>query len=134
MPSATGVSLSVKEFLRKAKTIIPNLVGVKFTSNSFMEMAECINLEEHRFEVLNGYDENLICALALGVEGGVGSTYNYIPSIYNHLIEAFKQGDLEKARIYNEIHRYCKYHYSSWRRDKRWKGYYASTWNRLWKL
>ena len=63
-----------------------------------MEMAECINLEEHSFEILNGYDENLICALALGAEGGVGSTYNYIPSIYNHLIEAFKQGDLEEAR------------------------------------
>ena len=98
MPSATGVSLSVKEFLKKAKTIIPNLVGVKFTSNNFMEMAECINLEEHSFEILNGYDENLICALALGAEGGVGSTYNYIPFIYNHLIEAFKQGDLEEAR------------------------------------
>lgn len=98
IPSMTGVNLSVKEFLEQAEIEIPNLAGVKFTSNNFMEMLECINFHDHAFEILNGYDECLLCGLTLGVTGGVGSTYNYIPSVYNDMIDAFNRGDLGKAR------------------------------------
>jgi len=98
MPSMTGVSLSVPKFLKEGKKVIPNLVGTKFTHNDFMEMAQCINLNDKEFEVLNGFDECLICGLALGAKAGVGSTYNYIPQIYQGIMDAMDQGNIEEAR------------------------------------
>lgn len=98
MPSMTGVSLSVTEFLVEGKKCMPNLMGVKFTHNNLMEMSECMTLENGAFEVLHGYDEVLIAGLSFGVVAGVGSTYNYIPQVYQGILDAMKEGDIEKAR------------------------------------
>lgn len=98
MPSITGVNLSMTEFLRKGSRVMPNLNGIKFTSNDFMEMMECIRLDGGRFNILNGFDEMLLCGLACGAEGGVGSTYNYAFDIYKNLLDAFQAGDLARAR------------------------------------
>lgn len=100
MPSMTGVSLSVAQFLREGKQEIPNLAGVKYTHNNLMEMGECIHLNNGAFEVLHGYDEMLICGLALGAVAGVGSTYNYLPSVYLNIMKAVEEGDLETARTF----------------------------------
>lgn len=98
MPSMTGVCLPVPKFLQEGAKQIPNLAGVKFTHNNLMEMAECLNLENGRFEVLHGYDEVFLTGLALGAVAGVGSTYNYIPKVYQGIIESFEKGDIETAR------------------------------------
>ncbi|MDR1091495.1 MAG: dihydrodipicolinate synthase family protein [Prevotella sp.] len=98
MPSMTGVNLSVPLFLAEGKKRIPNLAGVKYTHNNLMEMAECLRLEDGRFEVLHGYDEILITGLALGAVAGIGSTYNYISEIYLGIIDAFEKGDMDTAR------------------------------------
>lgn len=98
MPSMTGVSLSVPSFLIEGKKTMPNLVGTKFTHNNLMEMGECLELNNGEFEVLHGYDEILIAGLALGAVAGVGSTYNYLPVVYQNLFDAFKKGDICTAR------------------------------------
>lgn len=77
---------------------MPNLVGTKFTHNNLMEMGACIDLNQHEFEVLHGYDEILIAGLSMGAVAGVGSTYNYIPYVYDGIFEAMQQNDVEKAR------------------------------------
>ena len=59
MPSITGVNLPVDSFLVEGKKKISNLVGTKFTHNNLMEMGACIDLEQHKFEVLHGFDEIL---------------------------------------------------------------------------
>ncbi|WP_298647763.1 dihydrodipicolinate synthase family protein [uncultured Proteiniphilum sp.] len=100
MPSMTGVSLPVAQFLQEGRQEIPNLAGVKFTHNNLMEMGDCIHLDGGAFEVLHGYDEVLICGLALGVVAGVGSTYNYLPSVYLNIMKAMEEGDLEAARAF----------------------------------
>lgn len=98
MPSMTGVDLSVSRFLHEGKKEIPNLAGTKFTHNNLMEMEQCLNLDNGAFEVLHGYDEILICGTALGAIAGVGSTYNYIPSVYAGIFDAMKKHDLVTAR------------------------------------
>ncbi|SDZ92196.1 N-acetylneuraminate lyase [Porphyromonadaceae bacterium KH3R12] len=100
MPSMTGVSLSVAQFLREGKQEIPNLAGVKYTHNNLMEMGDCIHLDDGAFEVLHGYDEMLVCGLALGAVAGVGSTYNYSPSVYLNIMKAMEEGDLASARAF----------------------------------
>jgi len=98
MPSMTGVSLSVPQFLSEGKKRIPTLVGTKFTHNNLMEMGECLALDGGAFEVLHGYDEILISGLVFGAVAGVGSTYNYIPDVYLGILDAMEKGDMEKAR------------------------------------
>jgi N-acetylneuraminate lyase len=98
MPSMTGVSLPVTQFLVEGKKCMPNLVGTKFTDNNLMEMGECIALNNGEFEVLHGYDEILISGIAFGAKAGVGSTYNYAPSIYLNIFDKMAKGDLAGAR------------------------------------
>ncbi len=98
MPSMTGVNLSVAQFLQEGRKEIPNLAGVKFTHNNLMEMGDCIHLDNGAFEVLHGYDETLICGLALGAVAGVGSTYNYVSDIYLTILDAMAESDMETAR------------------------------------
>lgn len=100
MPAMTGVNLSVAQFLQEGKQEVPNLAGVKFTHNNLMEMGECIHLDNGAFEVLHGYDEMLICGLALGAVAGVGSTYNYLASIYLNIMKAMEEGDLVSAQLF----------------------------------
>jgi len=98
MPAMSGVSLPVDKFLELGSQRIPNLQGVKFTSNNLMEMNQCIHLDGGRFEILHGYDELLLCGLSIGAKAGVGSTYNYAGKVYNELIAAFDKGDMQRAQ------------------------------------
>lgn len=98
MPSMTGVCLPVDKFLHEGVKKIPNLAGTKFTHNNLMEMGACIALDGGEFEVLHGYDEILIAGTALGAKAGVGSTYNYIPEVYDGIFKAMAENDVQKAR------------------------------------
>ena len=48
--------------------------------------------------MLWGSDETLLAALAIGADGGVGSTYNYAAPLYNNMIKSFREGNLDDAR------------------------------------
>jgi N-acetylneuraminate lyase len=98
IPSLTGVNVSMPEFLAKSGSRIPNLAGLKFTTSNFMALQQCLEAEDGRFNILFGVDEMLLGALALGVHGAVGSTYNYAGSLYQRIIAAFEAGDLTTAR------------------------------------
>jgi N-acetylneuraminate lyase len=98
IPSMTGVTIPGADFLRAASGRIPNLAGIKYTFENLMDFAECIRLENGRFEALFGRDEILLAGLSLGARGAIGSTYNFSAPIYQRLIQAFDRGDLENAR------------------------------------
>jgi len=98
MPSMTGVYLPVSDFLLKAGDLIPSFAGVKYTHSDMMDMQLCIDISKDRFEIFNGFDEMLICGLSLGTTSAVGSTYNYMPSIYIDMKKAFNNNDMERAR------------------------------------
>ena len=98
IPSMTHVDLPMVPFLESASKKIPTLAGLKFTHSDLCEEMECANFEDGRFDVLHGFDETLIGGLSAGVRGAVGSTYNYAAPLYNQLISAFANGELETAR------------------------------------
>jgi N-acetylneuraminate lyase len=97
-PAMAGADLPMIDFLRVAGKRIPNLAGIKFTHENLMDYARCVNFEGGRYNILFGRDEILLAALALGANGAVGSTYNYMAPFYHRVIEAFKAGDMQKAR------------------------------------
>ena len=98
IPIFTGIALSPSEFLEKGAQRIPNLAGLKFTSNNLMEYQLCLRAAGGELDVAFGYDEMLLAALALGARGAVGSTYNFAAPVYHRVIAAFERGDLDAAR------------------------------------
>lgn len=98
IPVLSGCYVSMYEFLQEADSMIPNLAGIKYTHEDFMDFLSCINFKDGKYEMMWGRDENLLSALVLGTRSGVGSTFNYAAPLYYQLIEAFDKGDLVTAR------------------------------------
>lgn len=98
IPALTQIRLSVPQFLEAANEKIPNLAGVKFTNEDYTSLQLCLAASDRRWDILWGVDEALLAALAMGVQGGVGSSYNFAARIYQRMIAAFEAGDLETAR------------------------------------
>jgi N-acetylneuraminate lyase len=98
IPSVSGVKISMVEFIQKANQHIPNLGGIKFTDNNFMDMMQCLELNNRKWDILHGYDELLLAGLAFGAKGAVGSTYNFMAPLYYGIINDFNKGDLVSAR------------------------------------
>ena len=98
IPVLTGCYIPMFEFLQKAESMIPNLAGIKYTHEDFMDFQTCLNFRNKKYDMLWGRDENLLSALILGARGGVGSTFNYAAPLYHQLIHAFDDGRFEEAR------------------------------------
>jgi N-acetylneuraminate lyase len=98
MPAMTGVNISAADFLQRARDVIPNLAGVKFTHEDLMDYGNAGEVDGGRYGMLFGRDEILLAGLSLGAVGAVGSTYNYAAPLYLRLIAAFERGDLAAAR------------------------------------
>jgi N-acetylneuraminate lyase len=88
----------MSDFLQEAAPIIPNLAGIKYTHEDFMDFLSCIHFMDGKYEMMWGRDENMLSALVLGSRSAVGSTFNYAAPLYYQLIEAFDKGDLPLAR------------------------------------
>jgi N-acetylneuraminate lyase len=97
-PALTGVDIRASEVLQFASASIPNFGGIKFTHSDFYDMQKCIAFEGGRYNILSGFDEMLLCSLSLGVNAAVGSTYNFIAPVYHAVWDAFKAGNMERAR------------------------------------
>lgn len=98
IPSMTGVSFPMADFLAQAREKIPTLAGLKFTNPDLMSFQLCLRADGGAWDVPFGCDEFLLAALSLGATGAVGSTYNFAAPIYNRLMRAFAAGDLAAAR------------------------------------
>ena len=98
IPALTAVHLPMDAFLAQAPAHVPNLRGIKFTNQDLMAYQLALRAGDGVFDLPWGCDEFLLAALALGAVGGVGSTYNFAPGIYQRLLAAFARGDLASAR------------------------------------
>jgi N-acetylneuraminate lyase len=98
IPQITGVDFDMIQFLEEASGKIPNLRGIKYSAFTIFEMQACRQLQNEKFELFFGSDEMLLSALAVGIEGAVGSTFNFATPLYMSIIKAFKEGNLQKAQ------------------------------------
>ncbi|MDP2114962.1 MAG: dihydrodipicolinate synthase family protein [Bacteroidota bacterium] len=98
IPVLSGCYVNMIDFLQEAAPIIPNLAGIKYTHEDFMDFLSCIHFIDGKYDMMWGRDENMLSALVLGSHSAVGSTFNYAAPLYYQLIEAFDNGDLPKAR------------------------------------
>lgn len=81
---------------------IPNVAGIKFTSNDMFKMARLRKSHPQKL-VFFGFDEVYLAAAALGVDGGIGTTYNILGKLYAALHKAVAKQDLKTARTLQEL-------------------------------
>jgi N-acetylneuraminate lyase len=98
IPALTGVSLSMPDFLDRARDRIATLAGIKFTNPDLMAYQLCLRADAGSWDVPFGIDEFLLAALAFGARGAVGSSYNLAAPVYHRVIAAFERGDMKTAR------------------------------------
>lgn len=98
IPALTGVHLSMIQFLESLGDRLPNFLGIKYTHNDLMEYRQCVLFDNGKYDMLWGWDEILLAAMAMGAQAGVGSTFNYAAPLYHDLMAAFDAGNLELAR------------------------------------
>jgi N-acetylneuraminate lyase len=98
IPVLTNVHFPMLQFLKQIHGKLKNFAGIKYTLEDFMDFQSCLNFENGRYDMLWGRDENYLPALAVGVKGAVGSTYNYAAPLYHAIKKAWNSGDIELAR------------------------------------
>lgn len=98
IPTLTGVSMDMLKFLALAKDAIPNLHGIKYTANTIWEYQACLNHYGDQYNILFGYDEMLLPALAVGAQAAIGSTYNFAAPLYLQVMKDFEEGRMDEAR------------------------------------
>lgn len=92
----TGVYIDVIKFMEMAKDRIPNLKGLKHSSKELPNAHGCKLIDNGRFQVLNGTDNQYLSCLALGLPGVVAASY--LGNIFHDMKTAFDKGDIETAR------------------------------------
>lgn len=97
IPTLTGVAMDMISFLEKAETLIPNLAGIKYTASTLHEYQACLNYKNGKYDILFGYDEMLLPALAVGAKGAIGSTYTFAAPLYLQVIKLYNEGLNEEA-------------------------------------
>lgn len=99
IPSVTGVRLRTDMLMRLAADRIPTFGGVKFSNPDMVLLQECLAAAADGCgRVLFGCDEMLLAAIALGVDGAVGSTYNFMAPLYRRMLDAVAADDGPTAR------------------------------------
>lgn len=98
IPGLTGIQLGTTDLAVQAMNKIPSFAGVKYSSMDLIELQRLIATVGDRLNILFGCDEVLMTAQGLGIDGAVGSTYNYAAPVYQRMVAAFERGDFAAAR------------------------------------
>ena len=95
-PNFSGVNLTVaqvEEFFCDDR-----FIGIKHTSNDYFAMEQFKTRFPEKL-VYNGFDEMLLSGLAMGADGGIGSTYNFMAEKYIEIYKLFSENKLAEARV-----------------------------------
>lgn len=88
-PLSTGDLLALLEH--------PRIIGVKHTSQNLYQL-ERLKAAAPQAVVYNGFDEMFVGGLAMGADGGIGTTYNVMGRLFVQMSEALRAGDLAQAQ------------------------------------
>ena len=94
-PASGGFSLT-KEI---ANRLFANekFIGIKHTSNDMFALRRFKELDRE-IVVYSGFDETLLAGLAMGADGAIGSTYNFMGGKFKKIMADFNAGRIEEAK------------------------------------
>ena len=70
--------------------------GLKYTDANLYEL-ERIRTRYPELKIMFGQDEAFLYALPVGVDGAIGSTYNFMLKKYKRILEAYREGNMAEA-------------------------------------
>lgn len=99
IPMLTGQNIPVPVIKRLADEF-ENIVGIKETVDSIGHIRDVIlqvKSNHPHFSVLAAYDDHIFPALAIGADGAICGTANFLPNISVGIYEGFKEGRYEES-------------------------------------
>ncbi len=100
VPGRTGQNLEVDLVKDLAKH--PNIVGIKEASGNLFQMWQIVEeTRDENFKVISGDDNMTLPLLQLGGVGVISVAANVEPKLMVEMYEAFKKGNLARAREVN---------------------------------
>ncbi len=104
IPGKTGLGFKMMDFLDAIDGKLPQLKGIKYTSNNLDDYQRCCAEFGDRYKMFFGLDELYLPALSIGADTFIGSTYNFLLPNFQKLHKYFNNNDYENARKeYNTI-------------------------------
>ncbi|MBS6006016.1 MAG: N-acetylneuraminate lyase [Clostridium baratii] len=94
IPFLTGVNMSLDQFAELFKN--EKIIGVKFTAADFY-LLERIRKRFKDKLIFAGFDEMLLPAAVLGIDGAIGSTFNINGIRARKILESAQNGDIKTA-------------------------------------
>jgi N-acetylneuraminate lyase len=74
----------------------PKIIGVKHTSQNLYQL-ERLKQASPQSLLFNGFDEMFVGGMAMGADGAIGTTYNFMGDIFVAAYDAAKRGDFTTA-------------------------------------
>ena len=99
-PAFSGVNMGMNEMSEFLSD--DRFAGIKYTSNDFFTMEQCKTRFADKL-VYNGFDEMFLAGLAMGADGGIGSTYNFMADNFVKIQGLFKENKMEEARAVQQV-------------------------------
>lgn len=100
IPFLTGVDMSVEQFGELFEN--EKIIGVKFTAADFY-LLERLRKAYPNHLIYAGFDEMMLPATVLGVDGAIGSTFNVNGIRARQIFDLAKEGKIEEAREIQHI-------------------------------
>ncbi len=96
-PGNTGKSFDLSVPVTQKLFTSDFILGVKHT-NQVVYQLERIKALNPKLIVMNGFDETMVAGLALGADGSIGSTFNFMYPHYKYIYDLFLDHRYEEAR------------------------------------
>ncbi len=95
-PGGSGVTFTADYAAEMFKD--ERYMGIKHTSADLYTLHQFKQKIERPVTVFNGFDEMCLGGLAMGADGAIGSTYNFMGDKFIKIFNAFNAGDMETAQ------------------------------------
>lgn len=95
-PGGSGVTFTADYAAEMFKD--ERYMGIKHTSNDLYTLHQFKQKIDRPVTIFNGFDEMCLGGLAMGADGAIGSTYNFMGDKFIRIFEEFNAGNIEKAQ------------------------------------
>ena len=100
IPGLTGTAYGYDQLCELLE--IEGVAGMKFTSSDFFLLNRLVNTYPEKV-FYNGSDEMLLSGLAAGAQGGIGTTYNFMPDLMVKIYSLARENKTEEAKIIQSV-------------------------------
>ncbi len=95
IPAFSGVNFSIANI--RELTANPRVIGIKHTSYDLFQLEQMKKIDP-RLTIFNGHDEVFLAGLAMGADGAIGSTYNFMAEKFVAINRLYAAGQIQAAQ------------------------------------